>query len=33
LNAVFCDVFVFENGKIKQLTSYLMSLNSSLKFE
>jgi ketosteroid isomerase-like protein len=24
LDAVFCDVFHFENGKIKQLTSYLM---------
>jgi len=24
LDAVFCDVFEFENGKIKQLTSYLM---------
>ena len=26
LNAVFCDVFVMMNGKIKQLTSYLMEL-------
>lgn len=25
LDAVFCDVFVFENGKIKQLTSYVMN--------
>ena len=25
LDAVFCDVFEFENGKIKQLTSYLMT--------
>lgn len=33
LNAVFCDVFEMENGKIKRLTSYLMSLNASLKFE
>lgn len=33
LDAVFCDVFVMENGKIKQLTSYLMSRNASLKFE
>ena len=33
LEAVFCDVFVMENGKIKQLTSYLMSKNASLKFE
>ena len=24
LDAVFCDVFHFENGKIKQLTGYLM---------
>src|SRR5258705_8276163 len=24
LDAVFCDVFHFENGKIKHLTSYLM---------
>lgn len=24
LDALFCDVFEFENGKIKQLTSYLM---------
>ncbi|MDQ3101624.1 MAG: nuclear transport factor 2 family protein [Bacteroidota bacterium] len=33
LNAVFCDVFEMENGKIKHLTSYLMSLNTSMKFE
>lgn len=33
LDAVFCDVFVMENGKIKQLTSYLMSKNASLKFD
>lgn len=33
LDAVFCDVFVMENGKIKQLTSYLMSKNTSLKFD
>ncbi len=26
LNAVFCDVFHMENGKIKQLTSYLMQV-------
>jgi ketosteroid isomerase-like protein len=25
LNAVFCDVFHMENGKIKQLTTYLMN--------
>jgi ketosteroid isomerase-like protein len=25
LDAVFCDVFHMENGKIKQLTSYLMN--------
>jgi ketosteroid isomerase-like protein len=24
LDAIFCDVFHFENGKIKQLTGYLM---------
>lgn len=33
LDAVFCDVFVMEDTKIKQLTSYLMSRNSSLKFD
>lgn len=33
LDAVFCDVFVMENGKIKHLTSYLMSKNTSLKFD
>jgi len=33
LDAVFCDVFVMENEKIKHLTSYLMSKNASLKFE
>ena len=33
LDAVFCDVFEMENGKIKKLTSYLMSLNASMKFE
>ena len=32
LDAVFCDVFEMRNGKIKRLTSYLMSLNHSLKF-
>ena len=32
LDAVFCDVFVFEHDKIKQFTSYLMSKNSSLNF-
>ena len=26
LNAVFCDVFVMQNAKIKHLTSYLMEL-------
>jgi ketosteroid isomerase-like protein len=26
LNAVFCDVFVMKNAKIKQLTSYLVEL-------
>lgn len=29
LDAVFCDVFVMENQKIKQLTSYLMSKSAS----
>jgi ketosteroid isomerase-like protein len=33
LDAVFCDVFEMEKGKIKRLTSYLMSKNASLKFE
>ncbi|TXF79459.1 nuclear transport factor 2 family protein [Chryseobacterium sp.] len=32
LDAVFCDVFVLEDHKIKHLTSYLMSKNSSLNF-
>jgi len=27
LNAVFCDVFVMQNDKIKHLTSYLMEVN------
>ena len=26
LNAVFCDVFVMQDGKVKKLTSYLMEL-------
>ena len=29
LDAVFCDVFHFENGKIKQLTTYLMNKSPS----
>ncbi len=33
LDAVFCDVFHFENEKIKQLTSYLMTLNTSMTFQ
>lgn len=33
LDAVFCDVFLLENGKIKKLTSYLMSLNTSMTFQ
>lgn len=33
LDAVFCDVFEMKKGKIKKLTSYLMSRNASLKFE
>ena len=28
LDAVFCDVFHFDNGKIKQLTTYLMNKNN-----
>ncbi len=28
LNAIFCDVFHMKNGKIKQLTSYLMEKSS-----
>ena len=28
LNAVFCDVFVMENAKIRHLTSYLMELKT-----
>ncbi len=33
LDAVFCDVFVMENEKINKLTSYLMSLNTSMTFQ
>lgn len=33
LDAVFCDVFLMENEKIKQLTSYLMTLNTSITFQ
>lgn len=33
LDAVFCDVFEMSDGKIRTLTSYLMSLSASLKFE
>ena len=33
LDAVFCDVFEMDRGKIKALTSYLMTLNTSIKFE
>jgi ketosteroid isomerase-like protein len=29
LNAVFCDVFVMQNSKIRHLTSYLMDLSNS----
>ena len=32
LDAVFCDVFEMKEGKIKKLTSYLMSKNANLKF-
>ena len=28
LNAVFCDVFVLENAKIRHLTSYLMEVKA-----
>lgn len=28
LDAVFCDVFHFSNGKIKQLTTYLINKNN-----
>lgn len=33
LNAVFCDVFEMTGGKIRCLTSYLMTLNTSMRFE
>ena len=33
LDAVFCDVFEMTGGKIRTLTSYLMTLNTSIKFE
>ena len=33
LDAVFCDVFEMTGGKIGSLTSYLMTLNTSIKFE
>jgi ketosteroid isomerase-like protein len=33
LDAVFCDVFEMSAGKIRSLTSYLMTLNTSIKFE
>lgn len=33
LDAVFCDVFEMTGGKISCLTSYLMTLNTSIKFE
>ena len=32
LDAVFCDVFQMQNGKIKYLTSYLMTKNSQQNF-
>jgi ketosteroid isomerase-like protein len=32
LDAVFCDVFEMKGGKIRRLTSYLMSLNPSIRF-
>ena len=33
LDAVFCDVFEMTSGKIERLTSYLMTLNTSIRFE
>ena len=33
LDAVFCDVFEMENGKIKRLTTYQVNLNADLKEE
>jgi uncharacterized protein len=33
LDAVFCDIFEMSGGKIRCLTSYLMTLNTSIKFE
>lgn len=32
LDAVFCDVFEMSDGKIRGLTSYLMTLNTSIRF-
>lgn len=32
LDAVFCDVFQMQNGKIKYLTSYLMTKNGQQNF-
>jgi ketosteroid isomerase-like protein len=29
LNAVFCDVFVMQNAKIRRLTSYLMDISAA----
>ena len=31
LDAVFCDVFEMENGKIKRLTTYQVNLDAALK--
>lgn len=31
LNAVFCDVFEMQNGRIKRLTSYVMEIKDSQK--
>ena len=33
LDAVFCDVFEMTGGKIRCLTSYLMTLNTSIRFD
>lgn len=32
LDAVFCDVFEMSDGKIRGLTSYLITLNTSIRF-
>jgi ketosteroid isomerase-like protein len=32
-DAVFCDVFKMTGGKIRGLTSYLMTLNTTIRFD